>query len=416
MEKIRLIGWNEIITLVRRPSFIFATFGLPIFSALLIIIISYLNQGGNDTLPQLAELGMAMNPVSNPQSYFGLVDNSGLIESLPDNLPDNLLKPIASEERAKQALVEGEISGYFLIPNNYIENGNIAFLHLEGTEGLDDATKKLFEYSLVSNLLEGNRDLADQFARPFDPDFIILSEEPAIDTDDPMYLLLPYGVTILYYVLILTSSSLLLSSVTKEKENRLMEILLSSTTPRQLLSGKIIGLGLVGLFQTIIWISSGYILFNLSGLGFDLPTSFQLPADFILWGVLFFLMGYALYASLMAAIGALVPNLREATHATMVVISPMIIPIMMTSVIVARPNDWIAVALSYFPFTAPVTMMTRHSITSVPLWQSITSLILLLITVYLIVRSVANLFHAQTLLSGQSFGLKRLISALIWKP
>lgn len=235
----------------------------------------------------------------------------------------------------------------------------------------------------------------------------------AQDRDDPMeYLLLPYGITLLYYILILTSSSLLLSSITKEKESRLLEILMVSTTPKQLLGGKIIGLGLVGLFQTLIWIGSGYILFKLSGRTLDVPYSVNLTPELIIWGVLFFLAGYALYASLMAAIGALVPKLREATHATMIVISPMIIPIMMISVVVRKPNDWVALTLSMIPFTSPVTMMTRHATTSVPIWQSITSILLLIITAYLIIRIVARIFQAQNLLSGQPFNLARFLNAV----
>ena len=120
----------------------------------------------------------------------------------------------------------------------------------------------------------------------------------------------------LFYIIILSAASLLLSSVAKEKENRMMEILLVSVTPRQLLTGKIVALGMVGLLQTIVWVGTGRILLARSGTTFNLPIAFQLPPSFLIWGLIFFVLGYAVYASLMAGLGALVPNLREASQAT----------------------------------------------------------------------------------------------------
>jgi ABC-2 type transport system permease protein len=129
--------------------------------------------------------------------------------------------------------------------------------------------------------------------------------------------------------------------------------------------------------------------------------------------VLFFLLGYAVYASLMAAVGALVPNLREASQATFIVILPMIVPMMLVSVMVEQPNGALATGLSLFPLTAPVAMMARLAAGPVPLAQLLLSAGLLAATIVLIVRSVARLFQAQVLLSGQPFSLGRLFGALV---
>jgi ABC-2 type transport system permease protein len=219
----------------------------------------------------------------------------------------------------------------------------------------------------------------------------------------------------LFYIIILSAASLLLSSVAKEKENRTMEILLATVTPQQLLSGKIIGLGLLGLLQVVVWVGTGRILLARGATTFNLSQAFQLPPSFLFWGLLFFLLGYAVYASLMAGLGALVPNLREATQATILVIFPLIIPIVLLSVLIQQPNGTLAVVLSLFPLTAPVAMMTRLAAGSVPLWQTVLSAVLLAITAVLIVRSVARMFRAQTILSGQPFSPKLFISTLFGK-
>jgi len=223
----------------------------------------------------------------------------------------------------------------------------------------------------------------------------------------------PYATMMIFYVAILMSSSLLLNSVSVEKQNRVMEILMSSINPRQLLTGKIVGLGITGLLQTLIWFGTGYTLLRLSGRTFDLPPGFELPPSILVWGIVFFLLGYAVYASLMAALGALVPNLKEGSQSTLVVIWPAIVPMFLISILIEQPHGALATGLSLFPLTAPMTMMLRLSVGGVPWWQPPLAAGLLLLTVYFILRAVARVFRAQYLLSGQTFSVKRYFAALL---
>ena len=192
-----------------------------------------------------------------------------------------------------------------------------------------------------------------------------------------------------------------------------MEILMVSITPTQMLAGKIIALGLVGLLQTVIWMGTGYGLLLLGKTSFNLSAAFQLPISMLIWGIVFFILGYALYASFMAGVGALVPNLREASQATTVMIIPLVIPLMLLNVLINDPNGTISTVLSLFPLTSPVTMMTRLSAGNVPLWQPFLAAFILAITAYLAVRAVAGMFRAQTLLQGQTFNLRLFFGALL---
>jgi ABC-2 type transport system permease protein len=99
----------------------------------------------------------------------------------------------------------------------------------------------------------------------------------------------------------------------------------------------------------------------------------------------------------------------------MVVILPMIIPLMFVSVLVQQPNGFLAVAFSLFPLTSPVTMMLRLSITTVPPWQLALSVILLMLTAVFILRMVARMFHAQTMLSGQPMSIKNIYRLVLGK-
>jgi ABC-2 type transport system permease protein len=143
------------------------------------------------------------------------------------------------------------------------------------------------------------------------------------------------------------------------------------------------------------------------------PAAYQLPPEFLFWGIVFYIFGYGLYASQMAGVGALVPNLKEASQATIMVVFPMIVPLFFMSILIEDPNGTLAIILSLVPWTAPVTMMLRLASGEVPLWQLLASSVLLAGTAYVILRSVARLFRAQTLLSGQPFNAKVYVNALL---
>jgi ABC-2 type transport system permease protein len=220
---------------------------------------------------------------------------------------------------------------------------------------------------------------------------------------------------LLYYMLILMSAGFLVSSINKERESRVLEMMLVTVTPRELLTGKFIALGLVGLLINLLWVGTAYALLVLNGTTFQAPADIQLAPHILLWGIVYFLLGYAVYANLLGAVGALVPNLRETSQATMVVILPMLIPLMFVSVLVRQPNGILAVLLSLFPLTSPVTMMLRLSITRVPPWQLGASVLLLLLAAIIILRIVARMFQAQTMLSGQPINIKKIYRSLLGK-
>jgi ABC-2 type transport system permease protein len=228
-------------------------------------------------------------------------------------------------------------------------------------------------------------------------------------------MLLPTGVTVLFYIILVSASTLLLQSITKEKENRVLEILLSSMTTGQMLTGKIIALGLVGLLQTGVWIGASVIMLGAGQQASMVPMDAIIPSSFIVWALVFFLGGYLLYASLMAGVGAMVPNLREASQATSMVIMPMIVPLVMMSNLIQDPNGAFAVALSFIPLTSPVAMLTRMAVDEIPIWQVLLSAGLLILFAVWVIRVISVLFRGQVILAGQPFSRTRFLKALIGK-
>jgi ABC-2 type transport system permease protein len=146
-----------------------------------------------------------------------------------------------------------------------------------------------------------------------------------------------------------------------------------------------------------------------------IPMDTAIPGSFIVWALIFFLGGYLLYASLMAGVGAMVPNLREASQATSMVIMPMIVPLVMMSNLIQDPNGAFAVALSFIPLTSPVAMLTRMAVEDIPIWQVLLSAGFLIIFAIWVIRVISVLFKGQVILAGQPFSRTRFLKALIGK-
>lgn len=406
MNKMILVLKNELRNTILRRSYLLTLFLLPLGSFIVIMIIAALQR--SDASQQMISNLLSPAPKVSLEGY---IDQSGVIKLLPKGLEDKL-QPFASEADARRALDEGVIAAFYLIPPDYLENGEVIYTRPDFNPLGGLSQTQTIGQVLTYNLANGDMNLVDRVQTPMRTEVVTTTEQPQRNPDDMLTFFLPYGVTLLFYIVILSSASLMLNSVTIEKQNRVMEILMTSITPTQMLTGKIIALGIAGLLQTVVWSGAGFGLLRLSGQTFSLPAAFQLPWTILVWGIVFFLGGYALYASLMAGLGALVPNLREASQATTVVILPMIVPLMLISALISDPNGTLSVVLSIIPLTSPVSMMTRLAAANVPLWQILLSVVLLLATVLLVIRSVAGMFQAQNLLSGKSFNVKIFLKAL----
>jgi ABC-2 type transport system permease protein len=270
---------------------------------------------------------------------------------------------------------------------------------------------------LVNNLFpETDGEQIRRLRWPFDgagPTFVSIDADEGTEGDGGGNTMLPFVVTIAVMLPLFTSGSYLFQSLTKEKGSRVMEILLVSLRPRQLLTGKILGLGALVLVQYAIWVAIAAVALTVTRRGAgQLLTGINLSAGEVLLVVPYALGGFGLYAALMAGIGALAPDMESSRGWIFVLTLPMMIPIYLWAAIVNAPNAPLAVILSLFPYSAPVGMLMRMTAAAVPAWQLAVSLGLLLLATAGTIWLMARLFRAQTLLSGESLSLKRFWTAL----
>lgn len=414
MHKTLLILRYEIYSLVSRPSFWIGVFAAPLVGLLLLAGATYLknSQGGAEIDP-LAQVGELLVPEEDPRPQ-GYVDPAGLVRQFPVDFPRTDWISYPDEGAARRALDEGAISTYYVIDRDYITSGSLAAYSADFNLSAAEERSAWLVELIDFNLLGGDETLARAVSAPF----IEIKKESlappgtARARDNLLSFVLPYAMMTLFFISIMGSSSLMLNGLAKEKETRVMEVLVNSASPRELLLGKISGLGLVGLFQVAIWGVSAFALLRISGQVFSLPAGVELPASVLGWGAAFFVLGYLLYAALMAGLGALAPGLREASQATFLITLPLMAPFFLITALINAPNGGLAVFFSLFPFSAPMGMMLRLSATDVPLWQVLLSLALLALTALVVIRATAGLFRAQTLLSGQKLTVRNVVKAL----
>lgn len=403
MQKTLLIMKNEFITTVMRPSFLFSLFGLPLIAAVIFAVVGLLNRNQPGQVEQL------FSPAADTQP-FGYVDMGGLIKSGSQS-PNLIAYP--NEASAKKALDEGSIAGFYILPADYLKTGQLTYIRTDFNPLTAFDRTDGFQELIDASLLGNDAALVQRYNTPLVVKTVNQNPKPAQAQESALSMLLPTGITVLFYIILVTSSSLLLNNITKEKENRVLEILMSSVDSYQILTGKIVALGLVGLLQTGVWMGMSLLLLGAGQQSQMIPAGLVPPVSFLVWALVYFLGGYVLYASLMAGIGALVPNLREASQATTLVIMPMVIPLVLMSNLIQDPNGPLAVALSMIPLTSPVAMLTRMSAGDVPLWQTGLGAVLLILGAVWVIRAVSGFFRGQVMLSGQSFSSRRFLRALM---
>ncbi|MFO8035600.1 MAG: ABC transporter permease [Anaerolineales bacterium] len=410
MNKIFVIARREFQERVRSRTFLFTAIGTP-----LILIAIWFFTGGVGVDAQAPDLG-GLSEISPDMGMIGYVDQAGLINEIPAPIQPGQFQSYPDQASAEEALKQGKIDAYFLVPADYREMGEVQ--RISDVMPTSPPDTETFEWILIRNLFSDiDEGQISRLRYPFrgnEPRFVSLVRETEGEAEggDIGNMMLPFIVTMAIMLPLFTGGGYLLQSLTKEKGSRIMEVLLVSLRPRQLLTGKLLGLGALVLVQYGIWVLIGGVLFQvLNQEASGLLASVRFSSQELVFILLFALGGFCLYAALMGGVGALAPDMEGSRTWTFLITLPMMAPIYFWTAIAGTPNGTLALALSMFPYSSPVAMLLRMTVTKVPIWQIGTSVALLALAVVATVWAMSRLFHAQSLLSGESLSLQRFWKA-----
>jgi ABC-2 type transport system permease protein len=407
MKQILLVAGQELVVNVRRPGYIIMTLLIPVLGLVGLLVASLF--GG--------EVGSFFEAQFSPtQKAIGYVDQSGL---LAKDLPryDKFIR-YSDEASARTAVADGTVSSYFTLPSDYMQSGTVI---VYGTGGgfstFAAADSGEIQGFLVAHLLAGKVDpsVEQRVLDPMNVQAVTLNDQGEVSTESPFSwvgdFVVPYLFSILFVITLFTTSGFLLQGVSEEKEGRVIEILLSSISATQLLAGKILGLGAVGLIQVIVWFGAVALLLVAAAALFALTGIISMSLGTVVLGLVYFVLGYLLFATLMAVAGSMGTTQRESQQIAGIFSFAAAIPWMAISVIFTNPNAPLAVVLSYIPLTSPVMMLIRLGFGSVPTNQIIISLAVLVAGIALSLWAGAKVFRVGLLMYGKRPGLKDLALA-----
>jgi ABC-2 type transport system permease protein len=394
---------GEIRTTLRRKSFVIIAIVVPLLLGVVALVVGMLNR--NAMQSAIAE--MASRPAA-ASTQTGYVDLGALIQTMPADLPADALTRFPDEAAAQAALQDGAIAGYFVIAPDYMQSGDVTYMTDDYSVLSDQVNTSALEWVLLVNVLGGDAQLASTIRQPME--VFDLSLAPPVDTtsSEDVWIteMFPLFMVLILYMALIIPGGILVNALIDEKKNRVMEVLMTSVSPAQMVTGKVAALGLLGLLMTALWLGVLWAIARFGGSALSIPAGFSMPTGLLVWALIYFVGGYAIYGAQFAGIGALAPDVNQTKSVTWIVMLPIIIAYTFMAVSFDDPTGPLAVFLSLFPLTSSVAMIGRMAATEVPLWQAVLAAVLQFVTAYFIIRLTARMFRAQYLLTGQPFSPK----------
>lgn len=364
MHKFWRIVKHEYLRHVLRKRFLFALLSLPLVVVAVVIVGGVSVWIEVDPKPagyvDLAGWLVIHEPLAGTEG--GLFTKANLVE-----FPD--------ENEAHLALEDKEIQAYYVLGSDYPETGAVRLVAFdEPGENVKTAFRNLLRLNLLASepepiivrVIEGSEITVQS-----------TGDEREADFGQWFNLILPIFAGILFIVVINTSGGYLLQAVVEEKENRTMEIVVTSVSTQQLMAGKIVGNLSVGLTQMIVWAIFPITAFIILRNRIPFLQAVRFDPQFAWLSLVTLILAFIMIAALMAMVGATATEAREAQQVAGLFTLPLVMPYWFTSQMMMNPDGPLAVGLSIFPLTSPLSLPLRAAFTHVPTWQLALSLGLL---------------------------------------
>lgn len=426
-----IIARREYLTTVRRKAFVFTLLLTPSLMFMSVL----LSKSGSDDVRAHARQSRIVAFVDSsgvfadvPLQYDYVVPRSADApgaKAAPAPPPARTVIPVLArrfedQKAAIDSLDAGTVNTVMVVAADFLNSGRIRRYEHDTRAFTGSADDRALRVWLQRGLLATANDSAriDRVVALGGTTALLVPNKLGVyqikdDARELIAFFLPFVLALLLGMAIVTGGQYLLQGVAEEKESRILESLLCTVTPEDLMVGKLIGLGSAGLTLVGVW-----LVFGMTAASTAMAlVQFEFSPVLVALALLYFVFGYLFYASLMTGIGAIANNLREAQQVAIVFTMMNFIPFYALTKILNSPNSSVTVGMSLFPPTAPTTMMMRLAVgsvtgASVPAWQIATSLGLLAVTSVGALLASAKLFRLGLLLYGKTPNLPEILKIL----
>lgn len=401
MRNFWLMARHEYLKMAGKRSFIISTLALP----LVIVVVMGVSI--------LASLG------SSSRAPVGYVDQADFLPptatTVVDGRNSSEMRPYADEAAAQTALERGDIQAYLLFPASYLTDLRLTLMYGDDAPGVQ--TRRAIETFIRNGLIAAEAShlspaIQDRLREGNSLVTRSADGSREIGQGNWANVILPFIAGFFFIMAVIGSAGYLLQVVTDEKENRTMEIMVTSLSPGQMISGKAVGLMGVSLTQLGIWLATAVIATLVAAQFFPILQTIAMPWGLLLVTLFFFLPTYALIAGIMTAIGGSVTELKQGQQIAGLLNLVFIFPYILTALILINPNSPLVVAMTLFPTSAFATISLRWGFTVVPLWQVAVSWLLLVGTAVFSIWASGRIFRAGMLRYGQGLNLSAALKAV----
>ncbi|MFD2163923.1 ABC transporter permease [Paradesertivirga mongoliensis] len=405
MRKTLLIIRREYLSRVKKKSFLLMTILVPLLFMGMTGLVAYLTHTGGDAITEVAVIdksGFFLPQLKNSKSLIFLPtaeefsdaklrarEDGSFVLFIPKDIGDQSQVQLVSEKKAPM-FITNEIENQI---NNILRTK-----HLQEA-GIDIATLERIKPNVSIEYKE-------------------LTDEGEKKTDTKAAYAISFAAAILIYICLFIYGAQVMRGVIEEKTSRIVEVIISSVKPFQLMLGKIIGIGMVGLTQFLLWVTLSYLATKITDVqALPMLSALQtIPVGYILVTFLaYFLGGYLLYSALFAAVGSAVDNETETQQFMFPITLPLLFTyIMAFSFIVNNPNSTLSFWLSMIPFTSPIAMMVRIPF-GVPDWQLYLSITFLIAGFIFTTWVAARIYRVGILMYGKKSSYRELLKWFLYK-
>ena len=382
-SKTKIVAITEFITNVRRKEFIILTFLLPLILLMAMIMPLFF-----------------METISHEKETLGVVDETGVVlPILAERYKDSIIRELSNLEEARTLLESNNISSYIFIPKEFLDNGKASYyskVQLASFSSANINLERILSDIAIESLLQENgvsKEIINKVKSPIEMERVIVTKKGE-EVETPFSFFGNYLLPLFLFMSIMNAGGYLLNGIIEEKENKVVEVLLSTISTNELLSGKILGLGGLGLLQVGIWLSGIVIITNI----LKIPL---VSFDNAILVMIYFVLGYLFYSSIFAIIGSIATSTRDSQQISVVVSFLVFIPLLLFFGIVQNPNMALIRIIGMVPPFIPTIMIMSILLSEVPIIDIALSVIILLISLIFSIKIAARIFKIGILMYGK---------------